>query len=408
VNLSGHSTRLGRVTGDPLNDPRFLADPYPFYDRLRAAAPVVPLPAGSEGRRSFVVTGYDAARAALADPRLSKDTARFFAGRPARRDLHPAVAHSMLAQDPPDHTRLRAALTKSFTPKAVGRLRPSVERLVEEILAAWSPGEAVDLVTALAAPLPVTVICELLGVPEEDRDRLRGWSGDLFAAGEPDRIDAASHAVAGYMAGLVAAKRRRPDGSLLHHLVSDAEDRHGEDRIGEDELVSLAVLLLVAGHETTTNFLGNAVLALLRDADARERLRRDPGAWGAALDELLRLDSPVAVATFRWSTEPLTLDGVDVPAGVPVLVSPGAANRDPARFAAPGRLDLDRDARGHLAFGHGVHRCLGAPLARMEAEIALRALFTRFPGLRLDAPPEELRWRRTRLMRGLVALPVVL
>jgi cytochrome P450 len=387
---------------DPLNDPRFLADPYPTYDRLRAAAPVVPLPTGSEGRRSHVVVGYEAARAALADPRLSKDTARFFAGRPSRRDLHPAVAHTMLAQDPPDHTRLRAVVARSFTKQAVERLRPSVQRLVDGLLSRWRPGEPVDLVASLAVPLPVTVICELLGVPEADRDRLRGWSGDLFAAGEPARIDAASHVVAGYMADLVEAKRRRPDDSLLHSLVTDTEDR-----LTTDELVSLAVLLLVAGHETTTHFLGNATLALLRNADARERLRRAPEGWGAALDELLRHDSPVAVATFRWSTEPLTLDGVEVPAGVPVLVSPGAANRDPARFQEPGRLDLDRDARGHLAFGHGIHRCLGAPLARMEAEIALRELFTRFPALRLAGPAEELRWRRTRLMRGLEALPVV-
>lgn len=387
---------------DPLNDPRFLADPYPTYDRLRATAPVVPLPTGSGGRDSYVVTGYEAARAALADPRLSKDTARFFAGRPSRRDLHPAVSRSMLAQDAPDHTRLRALVAKSFTTKAVAGLRPAVERLVDGLLGGWRPGEPVDLVASLAVPLPVTVICELLGVPEEDRDRLRTWSGELFAAGDPERIDAASHAVAGYMADLVAAKRHTPDGSLLHSLVADAEGR-----AGEDELVSLAVLLLVAGHETTTNFLGNAALALLQNADARERLRRSPDGWDAALDELLRHDSPVAVATFRWSTEPLTLDGVDVPAGVPVLVSPAAANRDPGRFAEPGRLDLDRDARAHLAFGHGVHRCLGAPLARMEASIALRKLFTRFPGLRLAVPGEELQWRRTRLMRGLEALPVL-
>lgn len=387
---------------DPLNDPRFLADPYPTYDRLRATAPVVPLPTGSAGRDSYLVTGYEAARAALADPRLSKDTARFFAGRPSKRDLHPAVSRSMLAQDAPDHTRLRAVVAKSFTSKAVAGLRPSVERLVDGLLDDWHPGEPVDLVASLAVPLPVTVICELLGVPEEDRDRLRVWSGELFAAGAPERIDAASHAVAGYMADLVTSKRRNPDGSLLHSLVKDAEGR-----VGEDELVSLAVLLLVAGHETTTNFLGNAALMLLQDSYARERLHGSPDGWDAALDELLRHESPVAVATFRWSTEPLTLDGVDVPAGVPVLVSPGAANRDPGRFDEPERLDLDRDARAHLAFGHGVHRCLGAPLARMEAGIALRKLFTRFPGLRLAVPSDELQWRRTRLMRGLEALPVV-
>jgi cytochrome P450 len=387
---------------DPLDDPRFLADPYPMYDRLRARAPVVPLPTGAEGRISYVVTGYEAARAALADPRLSKDTARFFAGRPSRRDLHPAVSRSMLAQDPPGHTRLRAVVAKCFTERAVAGLRPSVERLVDDLLGTWRPGEQVDLVASLAVPLPVAVICELLGVPEEDRNRVRAWSADLFAAGRPDRIDAASHAVAGYMAGLVEDKRRHPDGSLLAGLVAEAA---GE--VGEDELVSLAVLLLVAGHETTANLLGNASLALMCDDAARERLLRAPDGWRAAVDELLRHDSPVAVATFRWSTEPLTLGGVEVPAGVPVLVSPGAANRDPRRFAEPQRLDLDRDVRGHLAFGHGPHRCPGAPLARLEAEIALRALFTRFPGVRPAVPVDGLRRRRTRLVRGLESLPVV-
>ncbi|MFI9024585.1 cytochrome P450 [Streptomyces sp. NPDC053560] len=388
-----------------LYGPDFFRDPYATYAQLRSAAPVHPLPPRGDGPPSFLVTGYAAARAALADPRLSKDTARYFADRPSNRRLHPALGHTMLATDPPDHTRLRRLVAPAFTTGAAARLRPYLDGLTAELTRDWRQGDTVDLVAGLAVPLPVTVICHLLGVPEVDRAQLRAWSDQLFEAGAPDRIDAASHEVAEYFGRLVAAKRATPDDGLLSALIAA---RDGTDRLGEDELVSLAVLILVAGHETTTNLIGNAVLALLAHPDAAARLRDRPDLVAAALDELLRYDSPVGVATFRYATEPLTLAGTDVPAGAPVLVSPGAANRDPARYADPDALDLDRDAAGHLAFGHGIHRCLGAPLARAEATTALTTLLTRFPRLRLAVPATELRYRHTRLMRGPEALPVVL
>ncbi|MFE0045608.1 cytochrome P450 family protein [Streptomyces albireticuli] len=388
---------------DPLSSPEFLRNPYPFYDELRATAPVSRVATGSGSRSGYLVTGYAEAKAAFTDPRLSKDTARFFAGRTSGRDLHPAVARTMLATDPPEHTRLRRLVTKAFTTGAVTRLRPYIQHTVGHLLDALPENGEADLVTGLAVPLPVTVICRMLGVPETDRSQVRIWSNDLFAAGQPQRIDAASHAVAGYMADLIEAKRRAPDDSLLHDLITVREE--GE-QLSEDELVSLAVLLLVAGHETTTNFIGNAVLALLQHPALLNDARSDPARIDSMLDELLRYDSPVGIATFRYSTEATALGDTEIPAGVPVLISPAAANRDPTRYLAPGRPDADRDARGHLAFGHGMHRCLGAPLALAEAEIALRALLTRFPGLRLAVPPGELRWRRTRLMRGLESLPV--
>ena len=388
---------------DPTQDPRFLQDPYPTLARLRSACPVQEL-TDAGGRTSYLVTGYDEARQALADPRLSKDTGAFFADKPSRRRLHPAVSQTMLASDPPRHTRLRRLVTGAFSPGAVNRLRPYIARVTDELLDRWPADGAVDFVAALAVPLPVTVICELLGVPEGDRGRIRHWSAELFAAGEPDRIDAASHALAEYLADLVGTRRARPGDSLLDELIAA---RDGEDRLGEEELASLALLLLVAGHETTTNFLGNALLALLQHPAELERLRADPGLLPGALDELLRYDSPLSQATFRYSTEPLDLGGTAVPAGVPVLVAPGAANRDPGRFPAPDRLDLSRDATGHLSFGYGIHRCPGAPLARAEAGTALRALLTRFPALRLAGPADQLSWRRTRLVRGLVALPLL-
>lgn len=210
--------------------------------------------------------------------------------------------------------------------------------------------------------------------------------------------------MAEYMTGLIATKRLQPGESLLDRLISA---RDGNDHLSEEELVSLAVLLLIAGHETTTNFLGNALLALLQHPAELERLRKKPEDVSASLDELLRFDSPVSTTTFRFTTEPVVLGGVEIPSGVPVSVALGAANRDPERYASPDQLNLEREAAGHLAFGHGIHRCLGAPLAKAEADIALRAVLTRYPEIRLALPPEQLNWRRTRLVRGLASLPVL-
>ncbi|GAA1334249.1 cytochrome P450 [Streptomyces sanglieri] len=389
---------------DPTQDPRFLQDPYPTYAAMRSACPVQAVPSGSGGRLSYLVTGYAEAREALADARLSKDTAAFFAGKESKRRLHPAVAHNMLSSDPPEHTRLRKLVTKAFTTGAVAELRPFIARVTDELLDQWPVGEPFDFVAFLAVPLPVIVICELLGVPEEDRPDIQRWSGELFAAGQPDVIDAASHSLADYMADLIAAKRRHLGSSLLDRLISA---RDGDDQLSEEELVSLAVLLLVAGHETTTNFLGNATLSLLQHPAELDRLRQNPDGIPAVLDELLRFDSPVSTATFRYTTEAVTLGGTDIPTGAPVLVVLGAANRDPERFPSPDQLDANRDAAGHLAFGHGIHRCVGAPLAKAEAEIALRAVLTRFPGLRLAVQPDQLQWRHARLVRGLASLPVL-
>ncbi|MFJ5050359.1 MULTISPECIES: cytochrome P450 [unclassified Streptomyces] len=389
---------------DPTQDPGFLQNPYPTYAAMRSACPVQAVASGSGGRLSYLVTGYSEAREALADARLSKDTSAFFAGKESKRRLHPAVAHNMLSSDPPEHTRLRKLVTKAFTTGAVAELRPFIATVTDDLLDQWPVGEPFDFVTGLAVPLPVIVICELLGVPEEDRPDIQRWSGELFAAGQPQVIDASSHSLADYMTDLIAAKRRHPGNSLLDRLISA---RDGHDRLSEEELVSLAVLLLVAGHETTTNFLGNATFSLLQHPAELDRLHQNPNDIPAVLDELLRFDSPVSTATFRYTTEAITLGGTDIPAGAPVLVSLGAANRDPERFPSPDQLDANRDAAGHLAFGHGIHRCVGAPLAKAEAEIALRAVLTRFPGLRLAVPPDQLQWRHARLVRGLTSLPVL-
>nr|WP_016698091.1 cytochrome P450 [Actinoalloteichus spitiensis] len=311
----------------------------------------------------------------------------------------------MLATDPPDHTRLRSLARAAFTPAAVERLRPRILAIAEELAGSMGAESGpVDLVERFALPLPVTVICELLAVPAADRAALAGWSSRLFLAGQPEVIDEASHQLADYLSDLVARRRREPGEDLLSELIAA---RDAGDRLSEDELVSLAALLLIAGHETTTNLLGTAVLSLLTHPEQLAWLRADLGRLPSAVEELLRHDGPVNVATFRFTTEPVRLAGVDLPADAVVLVSLGAADRDPARFPDPDRLDLRRRSAGHLAFGHGIHYCLGAPLARAEAEIGLGVLLRRFPGLRLAEAPEEVSWRRSRLMRGPESLFVV-
>ncbi|MFG2139969.1 cytochrome P450 [Streptomyces sp. NPDC048650] len=394
---------------DPLESEEFSRNPYPMLAALRERGPVQRIPTG-KGRTTWVVTGWAAAREALADARLSKDTARFFAGRPSQRDLAPAVSRTMLATDPPDHGRLRKLAMKAFTPAAVARLEPRIREITEGLADSLAAGLAargsVDLIEEFAAPLPIAVISELLGVPERDRAAVRRWSNTLFAAGGPDAVvDRASHALSDYMTGLIAARRTTPGEDVLSALIAA---RDAEDRLSEPELVSLAVLLVVAGHETTTNLIGNGTLALLLDDALRARLLADPGLLPGAIEEFLRYDAPITLATFRYATEPMELGGARIGPGDVVLVSPGAANRDPARFPDPDAVRPDRPT-GHLAFGHGPHHCLGAPLARVEARIAFEALLARFPRLRrTEEDTDVLDWRRTRLMRGLAELWVTL
>ncbi|MFJ8154144.1 cytochrome P450 [Streptomyces sp. NPDC094468] len=380
------------------------ADPYAVYARLREAGPVHRF-TGTDGLPAWLVTRYDDVRQALADPRLSLDKAHAKPGGYRGLALPPALDANLLNMDPPDHTRIRRLVSQAFTPRRIVRLREPVRRTADALLDAVAPLGRADLIADYAAPLPIAVICELLGVAEDDRPDFRSWT-DALVVPDPARPDGAREAVRAllaYFAGLLARKRAEPADDLLSALIAVRDE---EDRLSEDELMSLAFLILFAGYENTVHLIGNAVLALLVDPPQLAALRADPARTGAAVEELLRYDGPVPLAIRRFPTEDVTIGGVAVPAGETVLLSLAAAHRDPRRFPEPDRLDLGRDGAGHLALGHGIHYCIGAPLARLEAEIALTALLERLPGLALDVPVDALRHRPSMRTRGLLALPV--
>ncbi len=293
----------------------------------------------------------------------------------------------------------------------MGALRPRVQAIVDALLDALErqpAGQPVDLVAGFALPLPMTVISEMLGVPVEDRARLRAWFDAVFATPLAPANDgparAAADAAHGYLCELIAAKRAASGDDLLSVLVDSADG----DRLAEDELLSTAWLLIVAGHDTTVNLIGNGLVALFRHPEQLARLQADLSLVPAAVEEFLRFDGPVQHTTFRMTTEPVTIGGVEIPAHEQVLVVAAAANRDPDHFAEPDRLDIARPENRHIAFGHGIHFCLGAPLARLEGDVAFTSLLQRFPALRPAVPVEEFHWTYRMVLRGLDALPVYL
>jgi cytochrome P450 len=391
-------------------------NPFPLFARVRSAAPVHEVRL-ADGHPAWLVVGHDEARAALNDPRLSKDmhAALAHSGEVVAEGLPgPALARHMLSVDPPDHTRLRRLAMPAFTKGRVAALEPRIRSIVDDLLAdlqARGADEPVDLVAHFAFPLPFTVIGELLGIPEEDRADLGGWFADLLApfAGPqpPAAAVAASDAIVGYLTGLLDRKRAAPGVDLVTDLVAAAD----RDRaLTEQETLSTIFQLVVAGHDTTTSLIGNGTVALLSHPEQRDALVADPGLVPRAVEECLRWDAPVPHSTFRYTTEEIPLGGVVIPAFAQVIVSLAAANRDPARYRDAESFDIHRTDRGHLALGHGIHHCLGAPLARMEAQIALSALHGRFPTMRLAVELARLRWGHGDglVLRGLSELPVVL
>ncbi|MGY1823212.1 cytochrome P450 family protein [Geodermatophilus sp. SYSU D00079] len=392
-------------------DAAFFADPYALYARLRAERPVARART-PVGLPVWLVTRYDDVRQALTDPRLAKDAgsfARVLGAQPVPAERRAVFAEEltrhMLSSDPPDHTRLRKLVSRAFTVRAIAGMRPRIEELATGLADRMAAGPPeVDLLDAFAFPLPMAVICDLLGVPDADRRGFRRWSNTLLSSdGAAADRSAAAAAMAQYLGGLVAEKRARPADDMLSAIVAASDDA---DRLSPEETVAMAFLLLVAGHETTVNLIGNGVLALFRRPDLLAELRADPDLTPRAVEEFLRFDGPVDLATFRHTTEAVEIGGTTIPAGEVVLVALASADRDPDHFARPDELDLHRDAGGHLAFGFGLHHCLGAPLARLEGDVAFRTLLTRFPDLALACRPDELTWRASLLMRGLTRLPV--
>jgi cytochrome P450 len=405
------------IVAPDLASPAFKANPYPFYARLRAEAPVWSTTL-RDRRTAWLVTRYEDVAGVLKDDTFAKD--KLNAMDPEQRAKTPWVPgflkpleRNMLDLDDPDHLRLRALVSKAFTPRLIERLRGQIEALCEELLDAMERERkrkgGTDLVAGYALPLPATVIAEFLGVPAEDHARFHRWSNRLVSVSSGrDMLRALPAALAfvRYLRKLVEKRRADPEDDLITALIRAEE---AGDKLSEDELLAMAFLLLVAGHETTVNLIASGTLALLEHTEQAERLRRDPTLVKPAVEELLRYTSPVEMATERYAREDAEIGGRRIPRGGLVLAVLGSANRDERHFEDPDVLDIARDPNRHLAFGRGgVHHCLGAPLARMEGEIALTALLRRFPGARLALAPESLHWRRGLFLRGLEKLPLVL
>jgi cytochrome P450 len=389
-------------TIEALFDPAHRADPYPAYRRWREQAPVAAVGAGF-----LVLTGHDACSELLRDPRFG----HLETGPMAAPD-DPAAPRirSFLGLNPPDHTRLRRLVSRAFTPRMIDRLAPRIQEITAGLVADAVAAGTTDLLAALAAPLPVIVISELLGVPPADHDRFEAWSHAMARGLDPDfllppdvREQQARARVEfrDYFRDLAARRRVDPGDDLLSALVAVTD---AGDTLSEDELLATCTLLLIAGHETTTNLIGNGVLALLRHPEQYDALVADPSLVDGAIEEMLRYDSPVQL-TARAALQDATVGDVDAPAGTFVLAMIGAANRDPDAHENAEAFDITRPPTRHLAFGQGIHFCLGSPLARLEGRIALRELVTRAPGMRLAGEPV---WKENVTLRGLATLPVAL
>jgi cytochrome P450 len=393
------------VPATPLVDPAVLADPHPVLAELRVSGRVHRLD-GSTGVPVWMVTRYDDVLAALSDPRLSNDPHHASALTEVLRGDF--LSRSMIGTDPPQHTRLRRLVSKAFTARRVEGLRPRVQEITDALLDRITPRGSADLVADFGLPLPITVIGELLGVPEIDRDRFREWTDEMLdrpfdPGSDLALVTAARERMHGYLADLVAAKRARPADDLLTDLVEATDE--GE-RLDTQELLAMTFLLLIAGYVTTVSLIGNGTLALLRHPEQLDRLRADLSLVPQAVEELLRFDGPVNPGLTRFALEDLEIGGVRIPHGDMVMLAIAAADRDPRRYPDPDRLDVGAVDPGHLAFGHGMHYCLGAPLARLEGQIAFTAMLTRLPGLALAAREDELRWTGGGVLRSLRELPV--
>jgi len=381
--------------------PQFKANPYPFYARLRSEAPVCRTKL--LGQPTWLVTRYDDVLMVLRDERFTKDWL------PRTRWLHRVsgpVTRNMLNKDAPEHTRLRTLVHKAFTPSLVERLRERIQSVCDELLTDLTTGGRMELMRRYALPLPLTIIAELLGIPTRDRSRFHSLSRSSIAASSligvlrslPDQ-----RLLMRRLRKLIAERRRDPRDDLITALVQAEE---AGDRLSEPELVAMIVLLLIAGYETTVNLIGNCALALIQHPEQRELLQQSPALADSAIEELLRYTSPLDMASQRFAREDIRVNSTTIQQGDVVIAVLGSANHDESQFPDPDTFDITREPNRHVALGQGVHFCLGAPLARLEGQLALTTLFRRFPNLRLLTEPASLRWRKSLIVRGLEELPV--
>jgi cytochrome P450 PksS len=392
--------------------PAHKADPFPFYARLRAESPAFAVKL-ADGQTAWLVSRYDDAVTVLKDDvHFIKDKLNALTPQQQRKQpwlppMFRPLARNMLDVDSPDHPRLRMLVQKAFAPRIVERVRPRIESLAGELLDSCHRRGRIDLVRDYALPLPTTVIAEMLGIPSGDRKKFHRWSGAIVTSNPTGfgmlKAIPSIWSFLRYIRRLVRLKRQQPADDLLTALVQAEE---AGAKLNEDELVAMVFLLLVAGHETTVSLIGNGMLALLRQPDQWQRLRDDPSIVVSAVEELLRFAGPLETATERYAQEGAAVAGVSIPRGDVVFAALASANRDERQFPSPQRLDLGRDPNRHLAFGMGPHFCLGAALARMEAQIAIRLLASQAPGLQLDCDPTQVKWRRGLVLRGVAALPM--
>jgi cytochrome P450 PksS len=399
-------------TSQPLNivSAEFKADPFPFFAVLRASEPVyrTTLP---DKTPLWLLSRYDDVAALLRDERFKKNRRHALTKEQLRKlpwtpPMFRPLERNMLDLDPPDHTRLRSLVHKAFTPSLVEQMRSRTQAIADELLdrIVWT-GE-MDLIKDFALPLPMTIITEILGVPRKDHDKFHKWSQAVVSLTSPSptlRVLPSVWKFIRYLRQFFKLRRRDPKDDLVSALIKAEE---AGDKLNEDELLAMVFLLLIAGHETTVNLIGNGTLALIENPNEMNKLLSEPSLVKPAVEELLRYTSPVFTTTERYAREDTTIHGVTIPQGEMTLGVIGSANRDETAFENPNELQITREPNRHLSFGQGIHFCLGAPLARMEAQIAFTTLLQRVPNLRLTKPSSSLHWRPSIFLRGLAALPL--
>ncbi|MGG4106097.1 cytochrome P450 [Paenibacillus lautus] len=380
----------------------FTHNPYPVYEKLRQSDPILNLQF-PDGRFGWLISNYEEAVEALKDVRFSKDVAKAMG-----QEQTSVFSTNMLFSDPPDHKRLRGLVQKGFTPQRIADMRDHIQEIADNLLDAVSSKETINLIDEYAFKLPIIVISEILGVPTEDQDKFRIWSNSIIGASNQEmneQVVQHMNEFIAYLKDWFAKVREQPNDDMISQLVI-AENQG--DRLSEQELYGVVTLMIIAGHETTVNLIGNGVLALLEHPEQRKLLQEQPELIHGAIEEMLRYNGPVEFSTSRWAAEDMDFHGVHMKKGDLVVIALNSANRDASQFKDPDIFDITREKSQHLAFGKGIHLCLGAPLARLEGEIAINTLLHRYPNFELQRDIDELEWRPGMIVRGVKEIPISL